>query len=164
MKNNATVFSVDDAVITAPRFVIVPPPKNKVMANESDNPLSEYVRQVMRDNGLSAEAVAKTAKSRGGEIGRSTVQQIVQGKTPNPGIFTLQDLALGLSVPLEELLTKALGRRVGETQGPAATEFATLADLYRQLPLPEQRAVKRYYLQALEREMRRCLTPRGESG
>ena len=162
MKSNATVFSVNDAAIAATKFAIVPPPKNKPMPDESDNPLGEYVRAVMLENGLSAEAVSKIAARNGYEIGRATIGQIVNGKTPNPGIHTLAALAAGVDRPLEELLAQALGRRIGAGQLPS--DFAALADLYRQLPLAEQRGVRRYYLQVLEREMRRILTRLAEPG
>ena len=158
MKSNATVFSVDDAVIPAAKFAIVREPKNKPMADESDNPLSEYVREVMRENDLSAETVSKNAKRAGARIARATVQQIVSGATPNPGIHTLNALALGIKQPLEVLLAKALGRPIGELKGGASGDFGNLADLFDQLPAAEQRGVRRYYLQALEREMRRILT------
>lgn len=161
MKSNATVFSEKVAAIAATRFAIVRPPKNKTMSNDSDNPLSEYVRGVMLENGLSAQNVADIAKRKRYEIGRATVSQIVNGKTPNPGIHTLDALAAGIDRPLEVLLAKALERPIGEA--PMPNDFTTLADLYKQLPSAEQRGVKRYYLQALEREMRRILTRLAES-
>src|SRR5688572_31043997 len=127
MTKHATVFSEKITAITAADFAIVRPPENQSMPRESDNPLSEYVRSVMLENGLSADAVAKMSKRRGGTIGRSTIQQIVQGKTPNPGIHTLKELAWGINRPLEELLARALGKQIGEIHNAAAQDFATLA-------------------------------------
>lgn len=126
------------------------------MEEESDNPLGDYVRSVMQENGLSAQDVSNIALRKEYEIGRATIGQIVNGKTPNPGIHTLDALAAGIDRPLEILLEKALGRTIGDEQ--VSPDFATLSDLYQQLPLTEQRGVKRYWLQALEREMRRILT------
>ena len=158
MTKHATVFSENFAAITAEPFDIVPRPDEQPMPNESDNPLSEYVRSAMQEDGLTAEAVAKMSTRRKGSpgIARSTVQQIVQGKTPNPGIFTLRDLAWGINKPLDIILKKALGDTAADVSS-AATEFADLAELYEQLPLPERRGIKRYFLQVLEREMRRIL-------
>lgn len=156
MKMNATVFLGKVAEIAAGGFDIVPNPKQNPMTDESDNPLSDYLRRVMAENGLSSEAVSQAAERRNYQIARATVGQILNGKTPNPGIHTLEALAAGLNRPFEELLSKAIGRPIGESQLPA--DFAMLADLYRQLPLTEQRLVRRFYLQVLEREMRRILT------
>lgn len=115
----------------------------------------------MAEHGLSAEMVSKAALRQGHEIARPTISQIVNGKTPSPGIVTLAALAAGINRPLEEVLEKALGKPVVELRLPR--DFAVLADLYSQLPLPEQRGIKRYKLQTLEREMRRILTQLSES-
>lgn len=162
MNNRATTFLAKDAKIPALNLAIVPPPEKISMSNESDNPLSDYVRAAMIEQGLSAADVARNSKRRKGDIKRSTIQAIVQGITPNPGVLTLRDLAWGINRPVEIVLAKALGRALAHIQGAPPSEFASIIDLYQQLPLTEQRGIKRYYLQALERELRRILTQLAE--
>lgn len=158
MKKCATIFLADVAVIPAEDFGIVREPSNNPMPAEPENALADYVRRVMQENGLSAEAVSKLAKRRGGSLPRSTVQQIVLGGTPNPGVHTLKLLAWGLSRPVEEVIAVALG-----TPSVQSSDFANLEELYRQLTLPDQRGVKRYWLQVMEREMLRLLKQQAET-
>lgn len=127
------------------------------MAEHGDSPLRDYVQRVMREKGLSYPEVAAAAKKRGGDIGKSTVQQIATGTTTNPGIFTLQALALGLNRPFEEVLASALGTPLAETNSFHKSEWANVWELSSHLPLTEQRIIKRY-LQMLEREIERLLS------
>jgi len=111
----------------------------------------------MRENNLTALDVHKNSKRRGGDIARSTVQMIVQGKTPNPGILTLRDLAWGLMRPLDEVIANALGQTAVENTGFLKSEWANVWEMAKDLPLGEQRVFKRY-VQMLEREVRRSLS------
>jgi hypothetical protein len=151
----STVLSEEINVIPEDDGVSISTPANKSMRSP-DNPLQDYVLRVMRDNGLSYPEVERMARRRGGELGKSTVQQIAKGQTPNPGIYTLVELAWGLSRPVEEVVGAALGNPVSESNNYKRSEFANLADLHQQLPAGEQRVFKRY-LQMLDREMRRIL-------
>lgn len=154
----STVFSEKVTAIAEGDSGIVPDSENTSMSTPLDNPLGDYVRRVMRENGLDYARVSKLADRRGAQIGKSAIQQIVQGSTKNPGIYTVRALALGLGKPVEELIAVALGVPTIETNSYKASDFANLADLYRELPLPEQRGFKRYYIQVMEREIRRILT------
>lgn len=130
---------------------------------ESENPLGDYVRRVMQENGLDYVRVSKMAGKRGAAIGKTAIQQIVQGSTTNPGIYTVRALALGLGRPIEELIAAALGIQPTDTGTYKSSDFANLDAMYHQLPLPEQRGFKRYYLQVMEREIRRLLMPPSSS-
>lgn len=160
----ATVFSEKSTAIAEERFGIVAAPnKNSMSQAESENPLGDYVRHVMQENGLDYVRVSKIASSRGASIGKTAVQQIVQGSTTNPGIYTVRALALGLGRPVEEVIAAALGTAFIDSNNYRSSDFANLADLYRQLPLPEQRGFKKYFLQVMEREIRRLLTQLSDS-
>jgi transcriptional regulator with XRE-family HTH domain len=164
MARIATVFSEKSTAIAEDRFVIVAAPNDNSMTEpELENRLGDYVRRVMQENGLDYVRVSKIASRRGASIGKTAVQQIVQGSTTNPGIFTVRALALGLGRPVEEVIAAALGTALVDSNNYKASDFANLADLYRQLPLPEQRGFKKYWLQVMEREIRRLLMQLTES-
>lgn len=155
----STAFSEKIAVITEVGSDIVPSPSQNLMAETpSNNPLGDYVRRVMQENGLDYVRVSKMASKRGSSIGKTAVQQIVQGHTTNPGIYTVRALALGLGRPVEEVIAAALGIPALETNSYKASDFANLAELYKLLPLPEQRGYRKYWLQVMEREMRQIIT------
>lgn len=159
----STVFSEKLAAITEGRSDRVNlSPDQQMPKPPPENPLGDYVRRVMQENGLDYVRVSKIAGRRGAPIGKSAIQQIVQGSTTNPGIYTVRALALGLGRPVEELIAVALGTPVVDTNSYKASDWANLAELYRQLPLPEQRGFKRYCIQAMEREIRRILTQQSE--
>lgn len=132
------------------------PPDVPMATNRVLDSFKDYVVRVMRENNLSAEDVAKNSKRRGGSIARPTVQMFVQGKTPNPGIITLRDLAWGLLRPLDEVMAEALGENIADQVGFSRSELANLYDIGKDLPVSEQRIFRRY-VQMLEREMRRLL-------
>lgn len=111
----------------------------------------------MREKGLTFVEVERLSKRRGGTIGKSTVQQIALGKTPNPGILTMRDLAWGLGRPLDELTRAALGETPEESSAFQKSEWAALWEMSTLLALGDQRIVKRF-LQMLEREIRRLLS------
>jgi transcriptional regulator with XRE-family HTH domain len=156
----STVISEKSNKITEGRFAIVPAsPKseNEPMASSSNNALADYVLRVMRESGLTFPEVERIARKRGGTIGKSTVQQIASGKTPNPGIFTLRDLAWGLGRPFEEVIRNTVGDMPSEGGAFQKSELANIGEMSKSLPLAEQRMFKRY-LQMIEREMLRLLS------
>lgn len=125
------------------------------MSTTQEN-LSEYVQRIMRENALTALEVKRVSQRRGGEISRANVQAILQGKTPNPGIITLRDLAWGLSRPVEEVLAHALGLPPTENAAFLKSELANIWELSKHLPIAEQRFFKRL-LQMIEHDLRRVL-------
>lgn len=136
-------------------FAIVPRSAQEPMKTPN-NPLQDYVLGVMRENSLSYPDVERMARRRGGTIGKSSIQSIAKGETPNPGINTLVELAWGLSRPVDEVIAAALGVPIVESNSFKKGDFGNLLDLYQQLPSGEQRFFKRE-LQIMEREMRRIL-------
>src|SRR5689334_22005346 len=77
--------------------------------------LADYVRKAMIEDGLTVYAVEKEIRRRGGTMGKSTVDQILQAKIKNPGIYTLRQLSWGIFRPVDDLLDLALGRTAAET-------------------------------------------------
>ena len=160
MSKLSTLFSEKSNAITDGGFAIVPPlekPLDLPMPDRSDNPLADYVLRVMREKNLTFPEVEKVARKRGATIGKSTVQQIAQGKTPNPGILTLKELSLGLGRPIEEVIAHALGTAQGESGTIQRNELTNLWEMSKDLPLGEQRMFKRF-IQMIEREMQRLLS------
>jgi hypothetical protein len=158
----STVFSEQQTAIQERHFAIVPDLDIKPMPPSSNRPLQEFVLRVMRENSLSYPDVERMARRRGGTIGKSSIQSIAKGETENPGINTLVELAWGLSRPVEEVVSVALGNHVADSASFRKSDFANLWDLYQELPAGEQRILKRY-LQMMEREMRRVLMQLTES-
>lgn len=160
MKNHATVFSGEGAVITTRRFAIVREPQittETPMAETSNNPLQDYLLEVIAQDGLSYPAIEREAKKKGWSIGRSTVSQIATGETTNPGIFTLVALAHGINRPVEVLILKAIGPYMQDTAAFQKSEVSSLWEMSKQLPTAEQRFV-RHVLQMLENEIKRMLS------
>lgn len=143
-------------------FAIVREPDPKPMPDQANKPLQDYVLRLMRENSLNYPDIERMARRRGGTIGKSSIQSIAKGETENPGINTLVELAWGLSRPVEEVVSVALGNHLTETSIFRKSDYANLWDLQQQLPTTEQRAMKRY-LQMMEREMRRVLMQLAES-
>jgi len=127
------------------------------MPDRSENRLADYVLRVMREKNLTFPEVEKVARKRGGTIGKSTVQQIAQGKTPNPGILTLRELSWGLGRPIDEVIAHALGHAQAESNAIQKSEILNLWEMSKGLPLGEQRVFKRF-IQMIEREMQRLLS------
>lgn len=157
----STVFSEEEAGMLESKFAIVKSPQETTRTTMPDpgaKALADYVLRVMREKNLSYPDVEKMAKRRKGgpAIGKSTVQMIAQAKTPNPGIITLVELAWGLGKPVEEVISVILGADVTESPGFQRSEAANIWEMSRQLPLQEQRYVRRF-LQMLESEIQRVL-------
>jgi hypothetical protein len=125
---------------------IVPPPMRQRRS------LAEYVDQVMIENGEKPKDVEARSKRAGYPISDAQIGNILLEKVKNPGILTLLALAKGLGRPVEEVIAAALAELPTESAAFKESEFASLWDIYRQLPNGEQRIFKRY-LQMLRREM-----------
>lgn len=158
----STVISENLNGMPEGRFAIVRKPDPSAMPDPENTPLQDYVIRVMRENSLSYPDVERMARRRGGTIGKSSIQSIAKGETENPGIYTLVELAQGLSRPIEEVISVALGNHLTDTAGFRKSDFANLWDLYQVLPAGDQRVMKRY-LQMMEREIRRVLMQLAET-
>lgn len=123
-----------------------------------NNPLRDYVLSVMEEDDLNLKDIQRLSQERSGDdaLAYATIQQIVAGKTPNPGIFTLVKLAQALGRPVEDLLNATLGGTPAESPAYRSSDFANLEGIYSDLPHAEKKAMKRYH-EMLRREMLRIL-------
>lgn len=126
------------------------PPKNYL-----GDRLKDWLLEVMNERNLSFQKIEDNARRHeGATLGRGTIQQIANGDTTNPGIFTLVELSWGVEKPLEEVFKTALG---GLLLNPEIFDKSLAGKIYTmtdQLPAAEQRIVRRY-LQMVEREILR---------
>jgi transcriptional regulator with XRE-family HTH domain len=109
-------------------------------AMESLITLSEYVRQVMSEKGLTHRQVV--INSRGG-LSPTYVNDIVQGKISSPTVYKLQLLAKGLGVVEEEIFRVARGMPMGPENEAYNDPEAQLLRMYRQMPDYSQSALLR---------------------
>ena len=95
--------------------------------------LADYVRRTRVEKNLSLASVS--AKSRG-QIGKTHISRIENGTVSRVSLSKLRALALGLSVPVDEILAVAQGKLPDADGG---TNEATLVKYYRQLSLDRQK-------------------------
>lgn len=113
-----------------------------------------YIQRVMRENNLTVAQVAHRASKCSHRLARSTVQQMMSGRTDNPGIYTVQALAVGLGRPEEEVFA-AFG--VGtEKRSLDDSEIEAIRHNYNHLS-PEMRRQFRPTLKMLSREIQHLL-------
>lgn len=143
-------------------FCILERSHDLIMDSPDEHPLEAlafYVRRVMKEHNLTVYAVQVQARKRGGTLGKSTVDAILQKTLKNPGVFTLRELAWGLGKPVEEVIAVALGEApLTENAGYSKSALANIWDLYKQLGKSEQRFFDRMF-DMVDRELRRVLKP-----
>ena len=94
--------------------------------------LANYVRRTRLEKNLSLSSVS--ARSRG-QIGKTHINRIENGIVTRVSLSKLRALALGLSVPVEEILAVAQGNPPEVDTCPSE---ATLLKYFRQLPVDRQ--------------------------
>ena len=95
--------------------------------------LADYVRRTRLEKNLSLATVS--AKSRG-QIGKTHINRIENGTVSRVSLSKLRALAVGLSVPVEEILAVAQGKLPDVGTG---TDEATLVKYFRKLSLDRQK-------------------------
>lgn len=93
-------------------------------------PLRDYVRRIRNEHRLSLLDVERNSRRSGWFVTGSYVSKIENGSARNPSLDKLIGLAYGMGVPLEELLTIAVGKPLSE---PEAQEIR-LVVMFRELP------------------------------
>lgn len=154
------VFTEKSSGTSDGEFYILPLSEQPNMATPDPPPielLSIYVQNVMKEYGLTVYGVERQARRRGGKLGKSTVDGIINGTVKNPGILTLRELAWGLGRPVEEVVAAALGIPNTEKTGFTKGDFANLWDSYSQLDKACRNFIDKV-LEMLDREMRRMLS------
>ena len=162
METIASGFSEKSSAIPSGEICILPPPLPNNLEtlmpagaepNESSS-LADYVRYWMNEYGLTNVEVSAAAKRHKKTIGKSTVDDILQGTTGS-SIHKLHALALGLGRPLEEVINAALGEQIIKA-GLKRSELANVDATFQQLTNSDQKIFKRF-LEMLDREMRRAI-------
>lgn len=113
--------------------------------------LSEYVRQVMREENISQRHLVERAERRGFKITQSYISQIISGAASNVTIEKLQALAAALNRPEEELFDIARG---GKTDPRVLSDAVVTSLLAKFSRLPEEdKNEMTILLKALDREI-----------
>lgn len=94
------------------------------------------LRELRVSAGFSIEALAEVIKKKGlGEIGTSTIRSIEAGVTTNPGVKTLEQIALGLDQSPADVIAMWLDDPPPEaTQRFTKSRFAAMSELFDTLP------------------------------
>lgn len=83
------------------------------------------VLSAMQDRGLSPEQLANACA-----VSRPTIERILDGRTVNPGVLTMADIALNLGLSLDEIMDMPGSQSVSPPQSVAG-QSAELSNLYR---------------------------------
>jgi transcriptional regulator with XRE-family HTH domain len=113
-----------------------------VQVGHENETLADFVLRVRNEKGLSLEDVSERA---GGLIGKSHINRIETGASPNPSPQKLQALAAGLGVSEEELFTLVRGKN---SSNDLSLEELRLLHCFRGIP-SERKADALGYLDML---------------
>lgn len=101
-------------------------------------PASEILSRNMKEaGGISVPEIVRRAAAKGYQISRNTVNYILNGSTKNPGLFTIEAIAVALEKAPEQLAAEFLGIRADDSNFKGS-QFAMLYEFYRGLQ-PAQR-------------------------
>src|SRR5262245_37213533 len=121
------------------------------MPKNHDEDLSDYVRRVMKENGVSYRDVEETAEKKGFHISNGYVSKIVSRAATNISVEKLRALSAGLNRPEEEVFAVARGERLSEEKLSDAV-MSALAFNYGKLTKRDREAIAPL-LRALQREI-----------
>lgn len=76
---------------------------------ESTKKLSERIREIMRERGLTAQRVADVARSRGFKLSGGYLGKVLNGEVISPSLDRIEAMAAGLGVNPMELCRAGLG-------------------------------------------------------
>jgi transcriptional regulator with XRE-family HTH domain len=135
-------FADESDTILFPMKIHKKPPEN----------LSDYVRRIAAEKGLSHVKIADRAKALGGTLSPGYVNSIIQGHVKSPKVETLQNLALGLGEPEEDLFEIARGKQLSDDAAFRLGVFAMLHRECQKLSEADKEAVKPF-VELLKREI-----------
>jgi transcriptional regulator with XRE-family HTH domain len=94
----------------------------------------KQLKRVRMEQGLSVpQLVEKILRDHGETIGASTIRDVENDKTPNPGRNTVAKIARGLGLDPLEVLGLGLGNPPELDAGYTETQFAQLSRAYKQV-------------------------------
>lgn len=111
---STNILSVIDNSVSDEADILEFPMKANKKAKET---LSEYVRRVAAEKGLSHVKIAERAKRLGGTLSAGYVNSVIQGHVKSPKVETLQSLALGLGEPEDDVFEVARGKQLSDDAG-----------------------------------------------
>lgn len=121
MSNN--FLAVIDNSVSEEKVVI---PTAMKSAKKNKETLRNYVKRIIAEKGLSHVKVAERARALGGTLSAGYVNSVIQGHVKSPKVETLQNLALGLGEPEEDLFEIARGLQLADDAGFRLGVFAML--------------------------------------
>lgn len=122
----------------------------KKLAEES---LGDYVRRISASKpGMSHVKIAERAKRLGGTLSAGYVNSVIQGHVKSPKVETLQNLALGLGEPEDDIFEVARGKQLSDDAGFRIGVFAMLYREFQKLSEDDKKAVQPF-VDLLKREI-----------
>lgn len=118
--------------------------------------LSDYVRRIAASKSLSHVKIANQAKKLGGTLSSGYVNSVIQGHVQSPKVETLQNLALGLGEPEDDVFEIARGKQLSDDAGFRIGVFAMLHRQCEKLS-EEQKKEVQPFVELLKREIQRRL-------
>lgn len=100
-------------------------------------PLRDILNRKMKEAGVSPPDIVRLAQEKGLTIGKTTINDVLTGTSQNPGIYTVEALAVGMNLSPEQFTAEILG---GRTDDPnfKGSQFAMLNEIYKSMT-PSQR-------------------------
>jgi transcriptional regulator with XRE-family HTH domain len=109
-----------------------PQGESKNMAKRES--IGERLKTARLDQAMSVPQLrAKILQDHQAEIGESTIRDIEKDKTPNPGLKTLEFIALGVGLDPLELMSLGLDDPPQLEQGYTESQFAQLGRIYKKV-------------------------------
>lgn len=136
-----------------PSILITHDAKISFVNSRSIENLSDYVRRIRQEKGLSTLDVERNS---GNQITDGYVSQIENDYVKNVSLQKLKALAKGLGVPEDELLTVARGKSPSEDPEYRNWKYAALFDDAKKLT-PEQMVKFETIMEIARREVERML-------
>ena len=92
----------------------------------------EVIVKRIKESGLKVPEICRRAKARNHPISVTAVKWILNGSTKNPGVYTIEAIAIGLDITPLVLMAEILGDR-SEDPNLRVGNFAVLVDIYKEL-------------------------------
>lgn len=129
------------------------PPSMKSRKKLSEETLSDYVRRISASKpGMSHVKIAERAKKLDGTLSAGYVNSVIQGHVKSPKVETLQNLALGLGEPEDDLFEVARGKQLSDDAAFRIGVFAMLHREFQKLSDKDKAAVQPF-IDLLKREI-----------
>lgn len=146
------LIEAEDSTPGAGRARTILPKEGIILPTEFDRvrtpmrrrlPPNEVLSRNMKEKGISAPELVRRAAAKGYEISRNTINYILRGDTENPGLFTIEAIAVALEKAPEQLAAEFFGLKSDDPTFKGS-QFAMLHEFYQSFtPSQKQRAEQR---------------------